>query len=212
MAVRAVRATPNDKPQDDAPVHRESCRLCERLAPPSSSHSQPTRRAQSPQNDQNRRSRGGSALPFYLSTKHYPPSAHGEGGAARRADHTHFPRIPPNHFPGPLPDGASASFSYCGPPQPPLPGAAPPVPPPHGGLPLVLDRERPAPLAPEFEYAAGPSHQGIGQADQLRTRLAHAETRIASLSAWSNPSAALAQVDARAETTEDRLATIQDGR
>ncbi|KAG8766950.1 hypothetical protein FRC12_006537 [Ceratobasidium sp. 428] len=53
--------------------------------------------------------------------------------------------------------------------------------------------------------------QRIDQVDQLRTQLAHAEARIASLSARSNPSAALAQAEARAEAAEARLAAIKDG-
>ncbi|KAG8689563.1 hypothetical protein FRC08_010893 [Ceratobasidium sp. 394] len=53
--------------------------------------------------------------------------------------------------------------------------------------------------------------QRINQVDQLRTQLAHAEARIASLPARSNPSAALAQAEARAEATEARLAAIKDG-
>ncbi|CAE6456336.1 unnamed protein product [Rhizoctonia solani] len=152
-----------------------------------------------------------STTPLHFSTKHYPASAHGE----RRQQHTHFPRLPPDHAPGPLPDGASASFSYRGPPQPPVPGAAPPVPPPPGGTPLVLDRERPAP-PPEFEYSsqqavlANMLSQRIDQVDQLRTQLAHAEARIASLSARSNPSAALAQAESRAEQAEARLAAIKE--
>ncbi|KAG9076188.1 hypothetical protein FS749_012070 [Ceratobasidium sp. UAMH 11750] len=47
--------------------------------------------------------------------------------------------------------------------------------------------------------------------DQLRTQLAHAEARIASLPARSNPSAALTQAEARAEAAEARLAAIKDG-
>ncbi|KAG8780461.1 hypothetical protein FRC12_023010 [Ceratobasidium sp. 428] len=81
------------------------------------------------------------------------------------------------------------------------------------------DRERPAPPAPEFEYAGRPSQQAvlanmlsqcIDQVDQLRTHLARAEARIASLSAQPNPSAALAQSEARAEAAEARLAAIKD--
>ncbi|CAE7093759.1 unnamed protein product [Rhizoctonia solani] len=153
---------------------------------------------------------GSNSTPLHFSTKHYPASAHGE-----RRQHTHFPRLPPDHAPGPLPDGASASFSYRGPPQPPVPGAAPPVPPPPGGTPLVLDRERPPP-PPELEYSsqqavlANMLSQRIDQVDQLRTQLAHAEARIASLSARSNPSAALAQAESRAEQAEARLAAIKE--
>ncbi|KAJ1308173.1 hypothetical protein OPQ81_003889 [Rhizoctonia solani] len=157
---------------------------------------------------------GSSSTPLHFSTKHYPASAHGE---RRQQQHTHFPRLPPDHAPGPLPDGASASFSYRGPPQPPIPGAAPPVPPPPGGTPLVLDRERPPP-PPEFEYSGASQQavlanmlsQRIDQVDQLRTQLAHAEARIASLSARSNPSAALAQAESRAEQAESRLAAIKE--
>ncbi|KAG9093164.1 hypothetical protein FS749_014957 [Ceratobasidium sp. UAMH 11750] len=80
-------------------------------------------------------------------------------------------------------------------------------------------RARPS-HAQEFEYAGGPSQQSvltnmlsqrIDQVDQLRTQLAHAEARIASLSARSNPSAALAQAEARAEAVEARLAALKDG-
>ncbi|KAG8722131.1 hypothetical protein FRC09_006759 [Ceratobasidium sp. 395] len=115
---------------------------------------------------------------------------------------------------------ASASFSYRDPPQPPIPGAAPPVPPPPAGTLLMLDRKRPAPPTPEFEYAGGPSQQAvlanilsqrIDQVDQLRVQLAHSEARIASLSARSDPSVAPAQAEARAEAAEARLAAIKDG-
>ncbi|QRV87134.1 hypothetical protein RhiJN_15152 [Ceratobasidium sp. AG-Ba] len=213
---------PSDKPADDTPPRRESRRLRERERSAAPvvvnlpTHPRPTERESPPAQD--RRAGGASAPPLHFSTKHYPASAHGEG--ARRAGHTHFPRLPPDHAPGPLPDGASASFSYRGPPQPPVPGAAPPVPPPPGGTPLVLDRgERPAPPAQDFQYVDGPSQQAvlanmlsqrIDQVDQLRTQLAQAEARIASLSARSNPTAALAQAEARAEAAEARLAAIKD--
>ncbi|KAG8769835.1 hypothetical protein FRC12_004697, partial [Ceratobasidium sp. 428] len=94
------------------------------------------------------------------------------------------------------------------------------MPPPLGGTPLVLDRERSAPPALEFEYAGGPSQQvaltnmlsqRIDQVDRLRAQLAHTEACIAPLSARSNPSAALAQAKARAEATEARLPAIKDG-
>ncbi|KAG8744820.1 hypothetical protein FRC11_013297, partial [Ceratobasidium sp. 423] len=190
------------QPEDDeTPVRRESKRLRDK-APPVlvSLPPHPPRE-------------GSTSAPLHFSTKHYPASAHGE----RRQQHTHFPRLPPDHAPGPLPDGASASFSYRGPPQPPVPGAAPPVPPPPGGTPLVLDRERPPP-PPEFEYSGASQQavlanmlsQRIDQVDQLRTQLAHAEARIASLSARSNPSAALAQAESRAEQAEARLAAIKE--
>ncbi|KAG8720531.1 hypothetical protein FRC09_009428 [Ceratobasidium sp. 395] len=203
-----------------APVRRKSRRLRKRSAAPVlvALPAHPPR-AESPQNDLNRRVGGGSTPTLHFSTKHYPALPHSEENAARRAGHTHFPRLPPDHAPGPLPDGASASFSYRGLPQPPFPGAAPPVPPPPGGTPLVLDRERPAPPAPEFKYVGGPSQQAvlantlsqcINQVDQLRTQLVHAEARIASLSARSNPSAALAQAEARAEAPEARLAAVKD--
>lgn len=185
---------------EETPVRRESKRLRDK-APPVLVNLPP------------HPPREGSSVPLHFSTKHYPASAHGE----RRQQHTHFPRLPPDHAPGPLPDGASASFSYRGPPQPPIPGAAPPVPPPPGGTPLVLDRERPPP-PPEFEYSGASQQavlanmlsQRIDQVDQLRTQLAHAEARIASLSARSNPSAALAQAESRAEQAEARLAAIKE--
>ncbi|KAG8724535.1 hypothetical protein FRC09_017433 [Ceratobasidium sp. 395] len=53
--------------------------------------------------------------------------------------------------------------------------------------------------------------QRINQVDQLRTQLAHAKACIASPSARSNPSAALARSEARAEATEARLAAIKYG-
>ncbi|KAG9104704.1 hypothetical protein FRC07_009753, partial [Ceratobasidium sp. 392] len=232
-AAAADKPAADAKSAEDVPQRRESRRLRERSAAPVLVALPTHPRAESPTTtaaaDQARpraavaaAGGGGNAPPLHFSTKHYPASAHGEGATTngRRAGHTHFPRLPPDHAPGPLPDGASASFSYRGPPQPPVPGAVPPVPPPPGGTPLVLDRERPAPpVAPEFEYAGGPSQQAvlanmlsqrIDQVDQLRTQLAHAEARIASLSARSNPSAALAQAEARAEAAEARLAAIKD--
>ncbi|CAE6503352.1 unnamed protein product [Rhizoctonia solani] len=214
VAPAATPASPvaTSGPDDeDAPVRRESKRLRDK-APPSAAAAAATGGPPAPVlvNLPPHPPRENST-PLHFSTKHYPASAHGE----RRQQHTHFPRLPPDHAPGPLPDGASASFSYRGPPQPPVPGAAPPVPPPPGGTPLVLDRERPAP-APEFEYSsqqavlANMLSQRIDQVDQLRTQLAHAEARIASLSARSNPSAALAQAESRAEQAEARLAAIKE--
>lgn len=199
-------ADPPDTAADDhPPTRRESKRLRERSAPVLVALPAHPRTDREPTPPDARR----APAPLFAS-KHYPASAHGDG---RLSQHTHFPRLPPDHAPGPLPDGASASFSYRGPPQPPVPGAAPPVPPPPGGTPLVLDRERPVDFAAPSQQAvlANMLSQRIDQVDQLRTELAHAEARIASLSARSNPSAALRQAEARAEAAEARLAAIKDG-
>ncbi|CAE6438077.1 unnamed protein product [Rhizoctonia solani] len=218
-AVAATVAAPGSPPStqsqaedEGTPVRRESKRLRDKGPAPVLVNLPPHPPRENSNPNSNSTSNSTSA-PLHFSTKHYPASAHGE----RRQQHTHFPRLPPDHAPGPLPDGASASFSYRGPPQPPVPGAAPPVPPPPGGTPLVLDRERPPP-PPEFEYSGASQQavlanmlsQRIDQVDQLRTQLAHAEARIASLSARSNPSAALAQAESRAEQAEARLAAIKE--
>ncbi|KAG8692831.1 hypothetical protein FRC08_009509 [Ceratobasidium sp. 394] len=134
----------------------------------------------------------GSAPPLHFSTKHYPASAHGD--RPRRAAHT-------------LPDGASP--------------AGPITPPPdrHASFERTARYDdpraylRPAPPAQEFEYTGGPSQQAVlanmlsqrgDQVDQLRTQFAHAEARLASLSA-------LVQAEARAEVAEACLAAIKAG-
>ncbi|KAG9124328.1 hypothetical protein FRC07_012009 [Ceratobasidium sp. 392] len=216
------------KPTKDVPQHRESCQLRERsaapvlVALPAHPHAESPTTAAADQ-ARSRAAGGGSATPLHFSTKHYPASAHGKGGGATTngccAGHTHFPLLPPDHAPGPLPNSASASFSYRGPPQPSGSSAAPPVPPPLGSTPLVLDREPPAPIAPEFNYMDGLSQQAvlanmlsqrIDQVDQLCTQLAHTEAHIASLSARFNPLAVLTQAKACVEATEARLAAIKD--
>ncbi|KAG8724366.1 hypothetical protein FRC09_019644 [Ceratobasidium sp. 395] len=135
--------------------------------------------------------------------KRYPASPRGKRRPSCRSNL--FPRLLSDRAPGPLPNGASASFSYRGLLQTPVPGAASPVSPPPDGMPLVFDRERPAPPAPEFEYAGGPLQQA------LLANISRAEARIASLSAQSNPSAVFAQSEARAEAAEARLTAIKDG-
>ncbi|CUA73029.1 hypothetical protein RSOLAG22IIIB_10471 [Rhizoctonia solani] len=202
VPVPAPASPPAGDEDEPTQVRRESKRLRDKAPSTSSSTSAPVLVNLPPHPP--------STTPLHFSTKHYPASAHGE----RRQQHTHFARLPPDHAPGPLPEGTSASFSYRGPPQPPVPGAAP-APPPPGGTPLILDRERPPP-PPELEYSsqqavlANMLSQRIDQVDQLRTQLAHAEARIASLSARSNPSAALAQAESRAEQAEARLAAIKE--
>ncbi|KAG8784799.1 hypothetical protein FRC12_018270, partial [Ceratobasidium sp. 428] len=159
--------------------------------------------AKRPRDDPNRRPGEGSAPLLYFSTKQYPASP-----TAREtpsvAPAILFPSLPPDHAVGSLPNGANASFSYRGPHLPPVPGAAPPVSLPLGGTPLVFDRERPAPRATSSTRGT----VAAGGADQ-HAELARRPVGITLLSARPNPSAALAQAEARVEAGEAQLAAIK---
>ncbi|KAG8791619.1 hypothetical protein FRC12_008639 [Ceratobasidium sp. 428] len=140
--------------------------------------------------------------------KHYPASPRGKRHPSCRSNL--FPQLPSDHALGPFPDGTSASFSYCGLLQTPVLGAASRVSPPLDGMPLVFGRERPAPPAPEFEYAGGPLQQAllanmfsqrIDQVNQLRTQLLHRSAHRL----------ALCTIQTEHEAAEARLTAIKDG-
>ncbi|KAG8724613.1 hypothetical protein FRC09_016583 [Ceratobasidium sp. 395] len=147
---------PRPPPAASQPVHRESRPLCDRSTAPIlvALPAHPLR-AESPQNNPNRRPDEGSAPRLHFWTKHYPasPTARGTPPVVPAVLISLTPvrlcaRTTPRRRKRLLLVSQSAPL---------LPGAVPYILPPPGRTPLVLGREPPAPPTFGFGYAGGPS-------------------------------------------------------